>query len=125
MKTCLTVDDSKVLRQAVIKMLKELNISAREAENGIIALQECAKELPDFILLDRNMPEMDGLEFLKAFRKNPANDKVVIIFCTTVNEFSKIEEAINLGANEYIMKPFDKSILRDKLIHTGVLYNGY
>ena len=121
MKSCLTVDDSKVVRKVIIKMLGELNIEAREAENGQVALEECNKKMPDFILLDWNMPVMNGLEFLKIFRSNKSNDNVVIIFCTTENELSKIQEALSNGVNEYIMKPFDADVLKNKLIQTGII----
>ena len=121
MKTCLVVDDSKVVRKIIIKMLAELQINAREAENGQMALDECAKEMPDFILLDWNMPVLSGLDFLKAFRKNKANDHIIVIFCTTENEYNKIQEAFSFGTNEYIMKPFDIEVIKDKLIQTGIL----
>ena len=124
MKTCLTVDDSKVVRKVIAKMLSELEIQTIEAENGKQALEECEKSLPDFILMDWNMPVMSGLEFLKIFRSNKANDQVKVIFCTTVNELEKIKEAVAFGTNEYIMKPFDAQVLKDKLIQTGII-NGY
>lgn len=121
MTNCLTVDDSSVVRKVLVRMLSELGINTVEAEDGQKALEECAKNMPDFILLDWNMPIMNGLEFLKEFRKNKENDHVIIICCTTENEFSKIQEALLAGANEYIMKPFDKEILKDKLIQTGII----
>ncbi len=121
MKTCLTVDDSKVVRKVAKKMLEELGFNVREAGDGIEALAECVKEMPDCILLDWNMPNMDGLEFLKQFRANPQTSNVIIIFCTTMNDIAHISEAIASGANEYIMKPFDISIIKDKFIITGLL----
>ncbi len=121
MKTCLTVDDSKVVRKVIAKMLGELKIQTIEAENGKQALEECEKSLPDFILMDWNMPVMSGLEFLKIFRSNKAHDKVKVIFCTTVNELEKIKEVVDSGGDEYIMKPFDAQVLKDKLIQTGII----
>jgi two-component system chemotaxis response regulator CheY len=121
MKTCLTVDDSGVVRKIVTKMLAELNIATREAEDGKQALAECASSLPDFILLDWNMPLMNGIEFLKEFRANKNNSHVIVIFCTTENDISKIQEALTAGANEYIMKPFDAEVLKDKLQQTGII----
>jgi two-component system chemotaxis response regulator CheY len=102
-------------------MLNELQIEAKEAEDGKAALEECAKKLPDVILLDWNMPVMNGLEFLKIFRSDKANDHVIIIFCTTENELHKIQEALTYGSNEYIMKPFDVEVLKEKLIQTGII----
>lgn len=121
MKTCLTIDDSKVVRKVIIKMLNELNIESDEAEDGKVALEKCAIKMPDVILLDWNMPVINGLEFLKVLRSNKENDNVVVIFCTTENELSKIQDAISLGANEYIMKPFDIEVLKEKLTQTGII----
>jgi two-component system chemotaxis response regulator CheY len=120
-KTCLVVDDSKVVRKFARGMLEELSLSVREAGDGKEALEACADKLPDMILLDWNMPVMDGITFLKEFRKNTANSKVIVIFCTTENDMSHIQMGIGAGANEYIMKPFDKEILRTKLVQTGVI----
>ncbi len=121
MKLGLTVDDSSVVRKVIIKMLKELNFEAMEASNGKEALELCSKRKPDFILLDWNMPVMNGIEFVKEFKKNENNNNVVIIFCTTENEMEKIQEALLYNVNEYIMKPFDRDVLREKLIMTGIL----
>lgn len=121
MKVCLTVDDSKVVRKAIAKMLIELNIEAREAENGKVALEECSKQKPDLILLDWNMPVMNGLEFIKVFRADKENDNIPVVFCTTENELEKVKEALSFGASEYIMKPFDIEILKGKLIQVGAI----
>lgn len=121
MKTCLTVDDSKVVRKFATKIIEELGFAAREAGDGKEALDECSKEMPDVILLDWNMPVMDGMEFLKAFKEMKGAERVVTIFCTTENDIAKIQEALENGAKEYIMKPFDIEIVRDKFIQTGLL----
>jgi two-component system, chemotaxis family, chemotaxis protein CheY len=121
MKTCLTVDDSKVVRKFAIKIIEELGFVPREAADGKEALEECAKEMPDAILLDWNMPVMDGMEFLKSFKNVNGSERVVIIFCTTENDISKIQQALEHGAKEYIMKPFDIEIVKDKFIQTGLL----
>ncbi|MDF2965215.1 MAG: two-component response regulator [Rickettsiaceae bacterium] len=121
MKNALIVDDSPVIRKAIKQMLEKFSITCREAENGQVALEECAKQLPNFIILDWNMPVMTGIEFLKAFKQNGANPGVVVIVCTTENELDKIQAALQSGASEYIMKPFDEMILKDKLIQTGII----
>ncbi len=120
MKTCLVVDDSKIVRKVAQDMLKALGFGVVEAEDGQKALQVCEKQLPDFILLDWNMPVMDGMEFLKEFRKRYGPDRI-IIFCTTMTDMSNIMKAMNEGANEYVMKPFDKEILQGKLTQVGLL----
>ena len=120
-RTSLVVDDSKVVRKVARKMLEGFGFTVEEAEDGAQALEQCAKQLPEFILLDWNMPVMDGLSFLKELRKNHGTEKPVVIFCTTQNDFSFIEQAMQAGAQEYIMKPFDEDILQSKLMQVGLL----
>lgn len=121
MISCLVVDDSKVVRKFARRLLEGLNVSVTEACDGQEALDACNLSLPNMILLDWNMPVMDGMEFLKKFRENGAHSDVKVIFCTTENEFSQIQKAIEAGADEYIMKPFDEEMLKDKMIQTGLL----
>ena len=121
MKTCLVVDDSKVVRMVARKILEELEFEVEEAADGQEALMICGAQMPVAILLDWNMPIMNGLEFLRELRKRPGGDKPVVVFCTTENDMDHIMAAMNAGANEYIMKPFDKDIVQSKFIQTGVL----
>lgn len=121
MKTCLVVDDSKVLRKIARQMLEGLAFEVREAENGAVALEECVERMPDAILLDWNMPVASGLDFLRALRKRHDGSIPRVIFCTTETEMERIAEAIETGADEYIMKPYDAEILREKLEAVGVL----
>lgn len=121
MKFGLIVDDSKVVRTFIKKILQELNFETNEAVDGLDALTKCKERLPDFIMLDWNMPNMNGLEFIKELRKSDHGHKPVVIFCTTENDVDKITSAINQGANEYIMKPFDSDILKSKLSQVGIL----
>lgn len=121
MKQCLVVDDSSVIRKVARRIMEEVNFDIIEAENGEEALNACRANLPDVILLDWNMPVMDGLEFLTALRKEPCGDSPKVIFCTTENDMDHITQAISAGANEYIMKPFDKEIILSKLKEVGLL----
>ena len=121
MKTCLVVEDSKVIRVIAAKALQEMNFNAIEAENGEVALAQCQKSLPDFILLDWILPVKDGISFMADFKKLPGSEKVPIIFCTSRNDPKDIQTALDAGAWEYIMKPFDSEILRLKLMQTGLL----
>jgi two-component system chemotaxis response regulator CheY len=121
MKTCLIVDDSKVVRKFARRIVEELSFDVSEACDGQEALDMCAKRLPDAILLDWNMPVMDGMEFLKAFRSTHRVAHSIVIFCTTENDISRIQAALEAGANEYIMKPFDTEIVRSKFVQTGLL----
>lgn len=121
MKTCLIVDDSKVVRMVARKILEELKFETSEAEDGQVALDACKAELPDAVLLDWNMPVMSGIEFLRELRKLPEGDRPLVVFCTTENDMAHIQEALAAGANEYIMKPFDSEIIETKFSQIGLL----
>jgi two-component system, chemotaxis family, chemotaxis protein CheY len=114
MKTCLVVDDSSVIRKVARRILEGLDFQISEAENGEEAIEACRQQIPDAILLDWNMPKMDGYEFLRALRRLPGGDKPKVVFCTTENDVAHIARALHAGANEYIMKPFDKDIVEAK-----------
>jgi len=121
MKSCLIVDDSKVIRMVARKIMQELGFETEEAADGQEALDACKRKLPDAVLLDWNMPVMDGLEFLIEMRKLPGGDGPVVVFCTTENDIEHIQKAIEAGANEYIMKPFDSEIIQAKFSQVGLL----
>lgn len=121
MKSCLVVDDSKVVRMVARKILEGLNFQVVEAENGKLAMEECVKDMPDAILLDWNMPVMSGIEFLRILRKSDGGQTPIVVFCTTENDIQHIQEAITAGANEYIMKPFDSEIIESKFSQVGLL----
>ncbi len=121
MKQILIVDDSKVIRKVAQRILQSLDFITREAENGLEALHACKALMPDAVLLDWNMPVMDGMTFLLELRnlENGLHPKVV--FCTTENEVSQITRAVHAGADEYIMKPFDRQIIMSKFEEVGLL----
>lgn len=121
MKSCLVVDDSRVIRKVARRILEELDFEIREAVDGQDALKSCHDTLPDVVLLDWNMPLMNGLEFLKALRASEGGDKPVVVFCTTENDMSHISAAISAGADEYIMKPFDREIIESKFSQVGLI----
>ncbi|WP_046021501.1 PleD family two-component system response regulator [Magnetospira sp. QH-2] len=121
MKSCLIVDDSRVIRMVARKIVDELGFEPVEAADGKEALDACQKNMPESILLDWNMPVMSGIEFLREMRKLPGGDKPVVVFCTTENDIEHIQEAIEAGANEYIMKPFDSEIIQAKFAQVGLL----
>jgi two-component system chemotaxis response regulator CheY len=121
MKTCLIVDDSSIIRKVARRMLESLEFRIVEADNGEQALAVCHRELPDAILLDWNMPKMDGYDFLRALRRLPGGDRPKVVFCTTENDVPHIARALQAGANEYIMKPFDKDIVEEKFQEIGLL----
>jgi two-component system chemotaxis response regulator CheY len=121
MKTCLVVDDSGVTRKIARRILEELGFNIIEAEDGEKALEVCRQALPDVILLDWNMPVMDGYEFLGNLRRMPGGDVPKVVFCTTENGIDHISRALHAGANEYIMKPFDKDIVAAKFQEVGLI----
>ncbi|NQV56999.1 MAG: response regulator [Rhodospirillales bacterium] len=121
MKSCLIVDDSKVIRMVAKKILQELDFETSEASDGQMALDACEAQMPDAVLLDWNMPVMDGIDFLINLRQLPGGDHPVVVFCTTENDVNHIQKAMEAGANEYIMKPFDGEIIQAKFAQVGLL----
>jgi two-component system chemotaxis response regulator CheY len=121
-KTALLVDDAKLVRTISRRILEPLGFEVNEAEDGQKALNQVnSGGMPTLILLDWNMPNMDGITFLQELRKLPQGDTPIVIFCSTHNELPNIQRAIKSGANEYIMKPFDDAILKDKLVYLGLI----
>ena len=121
MTNCLVVDDSNVIRTVARHILEELNFTITEAADGRQALEQCQANMPDAVLLDWNMPVMDGMDFLIALRNSEGGDSPKVIFCTTENNVEHITQAMSAGANEYVMKPFDKNILTSKFEEVGLL----
>jgi two-component system, chemotaxis family, chemotaxis protein CheY len=121
MKQALVVDDSPVIRKIARQMLERMDFQVREAEDGAAAAKNCAVAMPDMILLDWHMPVMSGFEFLKQLRGMPEGGKPKVVFCTTENSVDMIQRAMSAGADEYIMKPFDEFIVREKLIQIGLV----
>jgi two-component system, chemotaxis family, chemotaxis protein CheY len=121
MKRCLIVDDSSVIRKVARRILENFGFSVIEASDGRQALDACTKEMPEAILLDWNMPVMDGFDFLRALRSMPLGDKPKVVFCTTENDLAHIARAMHAGADEYIMKPFDKEIVEAKFQEVGLI----
>jgi len=117
----LVVDDARVVRKVARKIFEDLGFSVAEAVDGQDAVTKVKATLPEVILLDWNMPVMNGLACLAAVRQLPLVRQPRIIMCTTENEFDKITRALETGADEYIMKPFDSDILRAKLEQVGLL----
>ena len=118
---CLVVDDSRVIRRMAADILKALGLRTAEAEHGGKAVEFCRTTVPEMVLLDWNMPEMDGISCLKALRAMNLDPRPIVVMCTTENSVSKIREALEAGADEYIMKPYDQDVLLDKLAQVGLL----
>jgi two-component system chemotaxis response regulator CheY len=121
LRTCLVVDDSRVIRKVARRILEDIGFDVAEAADGMEALAWCRAAMPEVILLDWNMPVLNGLEFLEQLRREPGGDAPVVLFCTVENTPERIAKALAAGANEYIMKPFDSEILESKFVQAGVL----
>jgi two-component system chemotaxis response regulator CheY len=115
------VDDSRMIRRVASRILKDMGFEVTDAANGQDALESCRLTMPDAILLDWNMPVMDGFAFLKALRDENGGDKPVVVFCTAERSVERITEALQNGADEYIMKPFDSDIIESKFQMAGLL----
>lgn len=118
-RTCLIVDDSRVIRKVSSKIAISLGYTPIEAENGEEALARCKKSMPDLVLTDWNMPEMDGIEFVGKLRAIPTPKEPVVVFCTSNGEAKDIHDGIAAGADDYIVKPFDEAALKAKLEKLG------
>ncbi len=118
-KSCLVVDDSRTIRSIARQILEAHDFEVSEAANGQLALEACRARLPDCVLLDWNMPVMNGMEFLRALRAEYGAEHPVVVLCTREAELHCILEALASGAQEYIMKPFDTEILMGKLAQVG------
>jgi two-component system chemotaxis response regulator CheY len=122
MKKCLLVDDSRVVRKVSRKIMEPLGFDVDDAEDGQVALDYCTNQpMPEVILLDWNMPVMNGIDFLRALRELPEGSTPKVIFCTTENDLQHIQEAMQAGADEYIMKPFDEEIVKNKLQQLDII----
>jgi len=121
MKICLVVDDSRVVRKVARRIVEGLDFEAAEAADGLEALAFCRSAMPDVVLLDWAMPVMDGMEFVRRLRQEPGGEGPVVVFCSSENEPAKIEQALDAGADEYIMKPFDGDIVEAKFAQVGLI----
>lgn len=117
----LVVDDSAVIRKVARRILEGMRFDTSEAVDGQSALKSCGEAMPDAILLDWNMPVMDGFEFLRHLRDLPEGGRPKVLFCTTEHDVAQIARAMRAGADEYIMKPFDQHIMRSKLEEVGLV----
>lgn len=118
---CLIVDDSRVVRRVSRHIVEGLGFECEEAEDGLQAFDACQASMPDAVLLNWNMPVMDGITFLGKLRGMKNGDAPKVIFCTTENTKEQIEKALDAGADEYIMKPFDSEIMTTKFAQVGLI----
>ncbi len=125
MAKALVVDDSRTIRRILGAMLGEFGFEVCQAENGRAALDTLVRERANggiaLALVDWNMPELNGLEFVRQVRADPLNAGVVLVMVTTETAIDQMVTALEAGANEYVMKPFTRDVIHDKLRLVGVV----
>jgi two-component system, chemotaxis family, chemotaxis protein CheY len=118
----LVVDDSKTIRSILKGYLTKWGFEVTEAVNGVDALARLKQMArTDLVLVDWNMPEMDGISFVRAVRADPGYDALPLMMVTTNSELNDVSKALDAGANEYIMKPFNGDMIKEKLELLGFL----
>lgn len=120
MKTALIVDDSAVIRRFARGILEQLGFACKEAADGAEALELCHQYMPTLVLLDWEMPVLDGLGFTTALRAQSGGEAPKVLFCTSHNDIGHIQKALEAGSDEYVMKPFDREIIEMKLNSIGL-----
>jgi two-component system, chemotaxis family, chemotaxis protein CheY len=120
MAECLIVDDSKVIRKISRQMFENAGFTVNEAENGAAALDFLSQHAVDLVILDWNMPVMTGIEFMEKLNSSHMIERPKIIFCTTESGLTFIRKAIDAGADDYILKPFDSKSLISKVNDLGI-----
>ena len=118
----LIVDDSRAMRSIVGRIVREIGFETVEAANGLEGLEQLQSHREvDLILVDWNMPVMNGIEFLHAMRAQPGSSGFKVLMVTTASDLAHIGLAIEAGANEYLIKPFTKDAMISKLQMLGML----
>jgi two-component system chemotaxis response regulator CheY len=117
----LIVDDSAVIRRVASRILELIGIASAETDDGVKALAYCGATMPDFILLDWNIPETDSVELVRNLRRLPGGGEVRIIYCATENDPMMIGRALRAGANDVLLKPFDRRAVQEKLEDAGLM----
>jgi len=122
MSKALVVDDSRAIRMVLARTLRDLGYEVREAANGREALEVIAveKHAVTLVLVDWNMPDINGLDLLKRLRQIPEQCSPIVVMVTSETDVEKMTTALEAGANEYVMKPFTKDILIEKLQLAGI-----
>jgi two-component system chemotaxis response regulator CheY len=121
MKTCLILDDSSIIRKVARESWKVSSFRLSRPKTVSKHSRPVSANCRDAILLDWHMPKMDGYKFLRILRRLPGGDRPKVVFCTTENDVPHIARALQAGANEYIMKPFDKDIVAEKFQEVGLI----
>ena len=123
---CLVIDDSRAMRLILRRIVTGLNFEVVEAGNGREAMDrlEELEAVPELALIDWNMPEMNGLEFVTAVRADKRYRAMTLMMVTTESEHGQIVRALAAGAHEYVIKPFTPDAIVDKLVMLGLIVDG-
>lgn len=117
----LLIDDSRAIRSIIRKILAEMGFEVSEACHGLEALDRLEEvDKTDLVLVDWNMPVMNGIDFVRAVRADRAYDDMQLMMVTTESGIEQMVEALEAGADEYVMKPFTKDVLQEKIGLLGV-----
>jgi len=114
MTSVLIVDDSPVVRKVARRILEDMNVKTSEATDGNQALAACSLMMPRAVLVDGNMPDLGGLEFVRRLRRMPRGDQAKVVFWLCEINVSQIARATHAGANEVMFKPFDEDLMRSR-----------
>jgi len=118
---CLVVDDSRVMRKVARAILESLQLETAEAEGADAALAYCRESMPQMVLLNLNVAQMDAAGFVRTLRRQRDGKQPFVMFSTTENDIARIDEALSAGANDYVIKPFDRETIQAKLASAGLL----
>jgi len=119
-RQCLVVDDSRVMRKVARAILETLDFDTTEVEGADGALAFCRERMPEVILLDLNLPNIDGVQFLRHLRRVPGGTRPFVVFSTMENDIARITQAFQAGANDFVLKPYDRSTIQSKLAAAGL-----
>jgi two-component system chemotaxis response regulator CheY len=121
----LIIDDSRAMRTILSRIVSGLGFEISQAGDGKqgLAVLQSEPALPNLIMVDWNMPEMNGYDFVRAVRANAAYADIKVMMVTTESEIANMTKAMEAGANEYVMKPFTNDVVLDKLRILGLAGN--
>lgn len=121
MVKCIIADDSKIIRMLLSKILENFGFEVSEAEDGEELLEQCANLQPDLIICDWTLPVIDGIDVLYKIRGDKKIKQPKFVFCSFISDIEKIRQALDGGANDFVMRPFDEDIIASKLAILGIL----
>ncbi len=121
MPKCLIADDSKIMRMLIRKILENFGFDVSEAEDGEEVLEQCLNQQPDLIISDWNLPIIDGVDVLYKIRGDRKIKQPYFMFCSYITDTAIIRQAIDGGADDFIIRPFDEDIIGSKLAILGLL----